>query len=194
MHPPPTAVISLYALVDPTDPTFTTATKPNPPPGRDSMIEWSEVEQYLSPKSKTVSHPDTSLDIPRYSYSGRAAAYFYMLQEGTYIESVYGPVSLDEIGKKWCIPENVTKNFPPTFVAHAQEDRFVPHSESVKLVGALEKSQVKYKFWSVPGKHDHGFDAWDLKAGEQGEFDQEFAGQLWPWLSENLKQRKDELK
>lgn len=134
-----------------------------------------------------VSHPEIGCDVPSFTYYGRAAAYFYMLQEGTYLKSVYGDLSIDEIRAKWSIPSNVTDKFPPTFVAHAQQDRYVPHTESEKLVGALEKAGVKHHWWSVPGKRDHGFDATDMEAGEEGEFDQEFASRMWPWLDEVVK-------
>ncbi|OJZ80183.1 hypothetical protein ASPFODRAFT_38374 [Aspergillus luchuensis CBS 106.47] len=187
MKPPPTAVISLYALCDPTDPIFSTATKPNPPPGRDTLISYAEVEEYIGPDAPVVSHPETSLNIPDFKYWGRAKAYFYMLQEGTYLQSVYGSLTKAEIDAKWAIPQNMTGEFPPSFVAHAQSDRFVPHKESEKLVEALRKSGVQHKWWSIPGDHDHGFDAWDMQAGEKTDFEKEFADQLWPWLDTIMK-------
>jgi predicted esterase len=72
-----------------------------------------------------------------------------------------------------------------TFAAHAQSDRFVPHGESVKLVDALKANKVDHEWWSVPGDHD--FDAWDMQAGEEGEFDQEFASRLWSWLDSRVR-------
>lgn len=113
-------------------------------------------------------------------------AYFYMLQEGTYLSSVYGPLSKSEIDAKWSIPKNVSDSFPPTFVAHAQSDRFVPHTESEKLVKALKDNGVQYEWWSIPGDHDHGFDCWDMAAGEQTDFERDFANRLWPWLDSML--------
>ncbi|OOF99184.1 hypothetical protein ASPCADRAFT_403438 [Aspergillus carbonarius ITEM 5010] len=187
MKPAPLALISLYALVDPTDPVFTTPTKPNPPPGRDTLISYSEVEQYIGPNAPTVSHPETALNIPDLKYWGCANAYSYMVQEGTYLSSVYGSLTKAEIDAKWAIPQNVTAKFPPSFVAHAQNDRFVPHKESEKLVEALQKSEVDHLWWSVPGDHDHGFDAWDMEAGESSEFEKEFANKLWPWLDAIIK-------
>lgn len=184
MQPAPKAIISLYPITDPTDDAFTTTTKPNPPPGSSSMITYEDVEQYIGPQAPTVSHPETSLDIPNFKYWGRAKAYFYMMQEGTYLESVYGKLTKEEIAAKWNIPKNLTKEFPPTFAAHAQQDRYVPHSESVKLVEALREKGASHYWWSVPGNRDHGFDAWDMKAGEEGEFDREFADKLWPWSAE----------
>jgi acetyl esterase/lipase len=110
-----------------------------------------------------------------------------MLQEGTYTSSVYGSLSNREIDAKWSIPKNISGNFPPTFVAHAQNDRFVPHSESEKLVKAFREKGVHYEWWSVPGNHDHGFDCWDMDAGENTAFEMEFALKLWPWLGGVLK-------
>lgn len=182
MKPPPIALISLYALVDPSDAVFTTPTKPNPPPGRDTLISYSEVEQYIGPNAPPTSHPETALNIPNFEYWGRTNAYFYMLQEGIYLSSVYGSLTKAEIDAKWAIPQNLTEKFPPSFVAHAQNDRFIPHKESEKLVEALQKSGVDHLWWSVPGDHDHGFDAWDMKAGESSGFEKEFANKLWPWL------------
>ncbi|RYE99929.1 MAG: hypothetical protein EOO77_34810 [Oxalobacteraceae bacterium] len=169
MHPRPKALISLYPITDPTDDVFTSSTKPNPPPGSSALIPYDEVKQYIGPNAPVVSHPEIGLDIPRFKYWGRAKAYFYMMQEGTYLEQVYGTSDKSEVASKWNIPRNLTADFPPTFAAHAQGDNFVPHSESIKLVGALKANNVDHEWWSVPGDHDHGFDAWDLQAGEDGE-------------------------
>ena len=187
MHPRPKALISLYPITDPTDDVFTSSTKPNPPPGSSALIPYDEVKQYIGPNAPVVSHPEIGLDIPRFKYWGRAKAYFYMMQEGTYLEQVYGTSDKSEVASKWNIPRNLTADFPPTFAAHAQGDNFVPHSESIKLVGALKANNVDHEWWSVPGDHDHGFDAWDLQAGEDGEFDQEFASRLWSWLDSRVR-------
>lgn len=64
MRPTPKAIVSLYALVDLTDPVFTTATKPNPPPSASSLLTYEAVEQYIRSNAPTVSHPETALGIP----------------------------------------------------------------------------------------------------------------------------------
>jgi acetyl esterase/lipase len=182
LQPPPLAIVSLYPITDPTDDTFTMQTKPSPPPGRKSLITYDEVREYIGPDAPMVSHPEISSNIPEFRYWGRASAYFYMLQEGIYLESVYGTSDKAAIDQRWNIPSNLTEAFPPVFAAHAQQDRFVPHQESEKLVKALQEKGVEHVWWSVPGDHDHGFDALDIDAGEEGNFGKEFAAKLWPWL------------
>lgn len=182
MNPPPQAIISLYALVDPTDPEFTTATSPNPPPGRTNLIPYSEVEEYLDPRAASVSHPEKGLNIPQFTYHGRPSAFFYMIQEGIYLRSVYGAMSPQEIHAKWAIPNNITAKFPPTFVSHALNDRFVSFQQSEKLVASLKQQNIPHTWYIVSGDHDHGFDVWDMEHGEEGEFEKAFAAKLWPWL------------
>jgi acetyl esterase/lipase len=182
LQPPPIAIVSLYPITDPTDDAFTTRTKPNPPPGRSTLIMYDEVREYIGPDAPMVSHPEISSNIPDFTYWGRASAYFYMLQESIYLESVYGTSDKAAIDQRWNIAANLSETFPPVFAAHAQQDRFVPHRESEKLVRALQEKGVEHEWWSVPGEHDHGFDALDIDAGEEGDFGKEFAAKLWPWL------------
>ncbi|PYH88794.1 alpha/beta-hydrolase [Aspergillus ellipticus CBS 707.79] len=170
MDPPPRAIISLYALSDPTD------------PGRTALIPFSEVADYLGPWAPSESHPENGLGIPNTTYRGRASALFFMLQEGMYLPSVYGSPSANEIYSKRAIRENVTAAFPPTFVAHAAQDRFVPVRQSQELVDALERAHVPHVWYNLPGNYDHGFDVWEMSAGGESDLDKEFAAKLWPWL------------
>jgi acetyl esterase/lipase len=187
MSPPPKAVISIYSLVDPTDPEFNIASKPNPPPGRSELIPWSEVEEYLGENAPTVSHPENGLNMREYTYKGRATANFYLIQEGLLLSAVHGPDATPEsVQERWGVVKNMTPNFPPTWVAHAEEDRYTPVTEAHKLVKALEREGVEHEWWSIKGKHDHGFDFWEMEAGEAGEFEKDFAGRLWPWLEKTL--------
>ena len=48
----------------------------------------------------------------------------------------------------------VSKDSPPIFIAHGDEDQVVPYSQSVKLYEALKKNGVKTEFLNIPkGKH-----------------------------------------
>lgn len=183
LQPAPKAVVSIYSLVDPTDPEFNIASKPDPPPGRSELIPWSEVEQYLGPNAPMVSHPENGLNMREYTYTGRATANFYLIQEGLLLEAAHGKgATPEDVRKRWGIVSNMTGAYPPTWVAHAKADRYTPVTEARKLESALEKNGVNHQYWEIEGQHDHGFDHWEMKAGEEGEFEKDFAQRLWPWL------------
>lgn len=187
MQPPPKAVVSLYSLVDPTDPEFNTPTRPLPPQGRTELIAWDEVKHHLDPKGPMVSHPENSLNMREYTYDygGRCAANMYLVQEGLLLPAVHGEAATpDSVREEWGVVHNMTNAFPPTWVAHAVEDRYTPVTEARKLKKALEREGVRHDYWEIEGAHDHGFDFWEMQAGEEGEFEKEFAGRLWPWLGE----------
>ncbi|PYH91150.1 alpha/beta-hydrolase [Aspergillus ellipticus CBS 707.79] len=181
LNPPPVAVISLYALTDPTDADYNTPTKPNPPCARDTLISWAEVEPYMGPNAPMESHPENGCDLPKLILTKRALVYGYVLQEGIYLPTVYGEMSVEDIRAKWVIAPNITSRFPPTFVSHGGGDRYVPASQSEAVVQALQKAGVEHVWYHVPG-YDHGFDVYDMHAGEEGALDKEFAAKLWPWL------------
>ncbi|KAK7192229.1 hypothetical protein DPSP01_010235 [Paraphaeosphaeria sporulosa] len=97
----------------PTNEAFTTPIKPSPLPGRTSLIVYDEFRQFIGPDAPMASRLAISCKIPDFRYWGQANAYFYMLKEGIYLESVYGTFNEVVTNLKWNIPVNLTERFPP---------------------------------------------------------------------------------
>ncbi|KAK9766712.1 hypothetical protein K7432_004018 [Basidiobolus ranarum] len=189
LDPPPKAIIALYPMADPTHPNVNTATKPNPPLGRDSLIPFEEVAQYLDEKSVPSSHPSLGLNIKATQFEGRAKAFSYMAQEGTYLKYVYGEdTPIEEIQRKWVIPHVIASvnSYPPTLLIHTRNDRYTPYAQSVDVAEALQKKGFSHDLWIVEGDYDHGFDSDDVKPGEEDPFAIEFANRIWTFVENAL--------
>jgi len=90
--------------------------------------------------------------------------YLYCRQNGLWPREVvgYDPVAMPQSFKPFCPVQNVTADYPPTFLAHGDEDTDVPHELSVQMNEALRNAGVEREFITLQGA-GHGFSHADKK-------------------------------
>ncbi|MCP4644972.1 MAG: alpha/beta hydrolase [bacterium] len=84
--------------------------------------------------------------------------YLYCRQHGLWPEEVSGfdPHTQSNKFKPYCPVQNVTRDYPPTFLGHGDKDTDVPYDQSVLMAEALKQTGVEHEFMTL---HDagHGF-------------------------------------
>jgi len=84
--------------------------------------------------------------------------YLYCRQRGLWPNEVSGfdlSTQADQF-KPYCPIQNVTRDYPPTLLAHGDKDTDVPYEQSVLMDATLDRAGVKHEFITL---HDagHGF-------------------------------------
>ncbi|CED83296.1 Alpha/beta hydrolase fold-3 [Phaffia rhodozyma] len=209
LEPKPLAIISLYALADPTVEGVDAKTFPNPPRGRTQLIELDEVEESLDEHGPVVSaSQEDDIDLETCSYKNRGAAMFYLAQEGLLYPKVYGTTNVQEIRERWSVPWLINQlgpdeDFPPTFLIHSESDSYNHYTQSTAVYDSLVQhhqrqrpqsapgeSSLAHKLWIVTdeespfdttkGKHlEHSFDSLQMAQDETGDLDKIFARKVW---------------
>jgi acetyl esterase/lipase len=90
--------------------------------------------------------------------SRRNDFYLYCRQQGLWPKEVAGfdPSSAPERFKPYCPVQNVGSAYPPTLLAHGDQDTDVPYAQSVLMDAALQRVGVKHEFVTLRGG-GHGF-------------------------------------
>jgi len=84
--------------------------------------------------------------------------YLYCRQQGLWPKEVSGfdPVTQPEQFKPYCPVQNVTSDYPPTLLAHGNQDTDVPYEQSVLMDAALNRAGVEHEFITLRDA-GHGF-------------------------------------
>lgn len=84
--------------------------------------------------------------------------YLYCRQNGLWPAEVAGfdPHAEPERFQPYCPVQNVTPDYPPTFLAHGDKDTDVPHEQSALMDAALTRAEVEHEFITLEGA-GHGF-------------------------------------
>jgi acetyl esterase/lipase len=77
----------------------------------------------------------------------------YCQQNGIWPKEVTGhdPATEPKWFKHYCPVENVSSQYPPTFLVHGTADTDVPYEESKLMDEALTRFKVEHKFITIPG-------------------------------------------
>jgi acetyl esterase/lipase len=138
-QPRPRALVSFYGFGD-----FTAAWESRPSPTYLQQPVVSKAEAYAA-----IGAPNQ-----------RFRFYLYCRQQGTWPQEVagYDPDTAPEKLRPFLPLRNVTKDYPPAFFLHGDEDTDVPFSESEQMARELKQHGVSYEFFRMP-QGRHGFDA-----------------------------------
>ncbi len=96
-----------------------------------------------------------------YEGRGKEKFYLYCRQNGLWPLEVAGhdPHEEPDFFTPYCPLQNVTPDYPPTLLAHGQDDTAVPHEQSRLMAEELARQKVTHEFISMPGfGHGMGFD------------------------------------
>lgn len=90
--------------------------------------------------------------------TNRGAFYLYCRQHGLWPNEIVGldPHIEPEAFKPYCPVQNVTGDYPPTFLIHGDKDSDVPYEQSVMMAKELARLGVVHEFITIEGA-DHGF-------------------------------------
>jgi len=85
--------------------------------------------------------------------SQRNDFYLYCRQQGLWPKEVAGfdPSAEAERFKPYCPVQNVDAAYPPTLLAHGDQDTDVPYEQSVLMDAALQRAGVKHEFITLRG-------------------------------------------
>lgn len=72
------------------------------------------------------------------------------------LNNMIGDIRTEEDCKKYSIIEHVTKEYPPTYICHSKNDKFVPFENTLHFVEKLEEVGVPYKL-KAPNRGQHGY-------------------------------------
>jgi acetyl esterase/lipase len=87
----------------------------------------------------------------------RLPFYIYCRQQGVWTGEVVGSNPDDRLLKKYSPIFNLDSDYPPTLLAHGEEDTDVDCMESVRMAKALTRAGVRNKLITLPGL-GHSFD------------------------------------
>ncbi|KAF3384719.1 Non-reducing polyketide synthase ausA [Penicillium rolfsii] len=169
---PVKAILSLYGAVHFTDPLWT---KPIPqiaaklPPNLSEPFLNKVYDQKPVPTDSSVSlEGQTESGVskgPDFS-KPRDAFAFTQIASGTVLSAIYPESqSSDPEFKKVDPAQNVSSNFPPTYIVHGQADTMVPIELSREFFKRLQKAGVKCGMTEVPNE-EHTFAAM-MKVGSE---------------------------
>jgi acetyl esterase/lipase len=84
--------------------------------------------------------------------------YLYCRQSGLWPKEVSGfdPLTQPERFKPYCPVQNVSREYPPTLLAHGDKDTDVPYEQSVLMDAALNRAGVEHEFITLR-EAGHGF-------------------------------------
>jgi acetyl esterase/lipase len=90
--------------------------------------------------------------------SRRHEFYLYCRQNGLWTKEVSGfdPLTQPEQLHPYCPVQNVTRDYPPTLLAHGDKDTDVPYAQSALMNDMLERVGVEHEFITLHGA-GHGF-------------------------------------
>lgn len=93
---------------------------------------------------------------------GRTDYYIYLRQNGLWPNEVAGfdPKLQPDKFKPYCPIQNITVDYPPTFLLHGDNDPGVPGEQSVLMDKKLAKAGVSHRLYLARGGR-HGFDKGD---------------------------------
>lgn len=85
--------------------------------------------------------------------SRRNDFYLYCRQQGLWPKEVAGfdPTTEPERFKPYCPVQNIDGAYPPTLLAHGDQDTDVPYAQSVQMDAALQRAGVKHEFITARG-------------------------------------------
>jgi acetyl esterase/lipase len=151
VEPKPKALVSFYGYGDLIGDWYS---KPDPFYCQQPMVSLEE-------SGKRVSTPVIS----ERTFNGgpKEKFYIYCRQQGTWPLEVSGHDPKDDTGffTPYCPVQNVSKAYPPTFLAHGDKDTDVPYEQSKMMAKELTRHGVPRRFITIPGG-GHCFDgAWD---------------------------------
>ncbi len=88
----------------------------------------------------------------------RGEFYLYCRQNGLWTKEVAGidPATHDAKLTPYCPVRNVTREYPPTLLAHGDQDTDVPYAQSALMNDALGRVGVEHEFLTLHGA-GHGF-------------------------------------
>lgn len=145
----PKAIVSFYGYGDILDDWYT---KPSPHFTKMTTVPGPLAEQLVQPKELS------SAPIER-----RYAIYLHYRQQGKWLSHVVGldPVIFASKIRQFCPVHLVDSNYPATLLFHGDQDKDVPHEESVKMSNVLAKFGVDHELITIPNG-EHLFDQ-DMK-------------------------------
>lgn len=112
------------------------------------------------PVSKDAAYSAVGKDVPCGNPQGkrRNEFYLYCRQHGLWPKEVTGfdPVVQADLFKPYCPLQNVTRDYPPTLLAHGDKDTDVPYEQSVLMDAALTHAGVEHEFITLHNA-GHGF-------------------------------------
>ncbi len=142
--PAPQAIVSLYGYGDISAPWYTTPSA-----------------HALQKPHVTESDARAVIGTRPLSIAGRERGTFYAWcrQNGCWPREVVGLTPDADLRAldPWCPVRHVTPSYPPTFLAHGDQDPDVPHHLSIAMAKALQSAGVAHRLMILPG-YGHVFD------------------------------------
>lgn len=138
----PKAIVSFYGYGDILADWYT---KPSPHFTKMTMVPEALPKQLIQQK------PLASAPIER-----RYAIYLHYRQQGKWLDHVMGqdPVIFANKIRQYCPVHLVDANYPATLLLHGDQDKDVPHDESVKMSDTLTTFGVENQLITIPnGEH-----------------------------------------
>lgn len=143
LEPHPKAVVSVYGQ------SGILPERRRPRPNDTGRITREEAEETIGDSIIT----EAPFPTPREKFA------VYCSQEGIYHETVLGfdPWKWPERYAQLSAIENVTSDYPPTFLLHGDKDRDTPHRNSLDMDKELERKGVTHQLTILKG-YGHNFD------------------------------------
>lgn len=148
LEPRPRALVSFYGYGDIVGDWYS---RPDPFYSRQPAVPENEARAAVGGRP-----PEDLVDLPD---AARGRFYLWCRQHGAWPREVVGadPDTEPEAFVPWCPVDQVTAEFPPTFLLHGDDDTDVPWEQSAKMAEALAAAGVEHRFVTIP-VGGHGFD------------------------------------
>jgi len=152
--PKPKVLLPIYPITNSLGPFFTTPQRP---------VSWSD-DGYIVTDEDMKVHADPKSEVltgyarrggPEVPRDDRANFYKYMVQEANLAHLLFANAP-DAKPEDYAIADHIPKDMPPTYIVHGDIDRTVGVEQAHRVVEALKKAGIDYKFEEP--KKDHGFD------------------------------------
>lgn len=150
VSPRPRALVSFYGYGDIAGHWYS---RPDPFYSQEPAVPKDEAYQAIGGSAITGTPFEGSLVEERWRF------YLYCRQQGIWPTEVTGhdPDKEPEWFNPFCPIRNVTKDYPPTMLIHADQDTDVTFQQSVLMSQELERQGVEHEFITLP-KRGHMFD------------------------------------
>ena len=144
LTPPVQAIVSMYGYGDIAARWYT---KPDP--------HYLKGQRVTEAEALAVVGQDATSNAGR----ERGLYYRYCRQQGFWPTAVTGldPATQRELLVRFCPEHVITKQHPPTFLLHGDEDTDVPHSLTMSMAAAFKKARVMHDLMILRG-YGHVFD------------------------------------
>lgn len=149
IYPRPKALVSFYGYSDITGIWYS---KPSSFYLKQPIV--TREEAYKSISANIISEMKEPI-----MFRSRWRFYLYCRQYGVWPKEVAGqdPKLEPEYFSSYCPIQNITKEYPPTFLLHGKKDTDVPYEQSLRMSNELTRVGVENELYSIPNGR-HGFD------------------------------------